>query len=94
MFKLYYSNFNLKFEDNFNDDRNFDEETNQKQSYSDLLSVNNERDLRVTLARTIDVCDFIYQKYKAAKESELLYEDHNNIKLTRKEENGKYIDII
>jgi hypothetical protein len=51
------------------------------------MNLNNEKDLRLTLGRIMDVCDFSYQKYKAAKESEMLYEDPVEMRLTRKEEN-------
>ena len=49
-----------------------------------------EKDLRITLSRLMDACDIIHQKYSSAKENENSY-DEADLRLTRKEENGKQI---
>lgn len=52
--------------------------------------MNNEKDLRIALTRIMDVCDYLYQKYTNSKENEQNF-DINEMRLTRKEENGKFI---
>jgi hypothetical protein len=49
-----------------------------------------EKDLRITLSRLMDIFDIIHQKYSHAKENENSY-DEADLRLTRKEENGKNI---
>ena len=71
----------------FSEERQISEEVTHAQSYSDLISIN-EKDLRIALTRIMDVCDFIYQKYNASKDNEHSYDEHD-MRLTRKEENGK-----
>lgn len=91
---------NRTFEDIFNDDKNFSEkESNNKQAYSELMSSleskfdkkdntnTGERDLRLMLAKIMDISDYLQQRYIANKENYPTI-DENEIKLTKKEENG------
>jgi hypothetical protein len=41
----------------------------------------------------MDICDFLYQKYTVSKENEHHF-DMNEMRLTRKEENGKKYNRI
>lgn len=78
----------------FNDERNFnDKEANYKQSYMEMSNLQNEKDLRITLTRIMDVCDFLHQKYITTKENDQTI-DETDFRLTRKEENGNSYNNI
>lgn len=73
------------YEEVFNDDKNFTEKENSsKQAYKDMTSIG-DSDLRLLLTKTIEVSEYIFQRYKFFKENFPTDESEN--KLNRKEEN-------
>jgi hypothetical protein len=50
------------------------------------MQSSSDKELRILLTKIMDVCDFLYQRYTAAKEGYVM--DENDNKLNRKEENG------
>ena len=71
------------FEDKNANEKDF----HHKQAYLDLINIPNEKDLRITLNRIMEVCDFLHQKYKSKEQ----HFNEDEMRLTRKEENGKNI---
>ncbi len=63
-----------------------------KQIYLELCNNNNEKDLRITLGKILDVSDFLHQKYIDSRDNDMSM-DETEFRLTRKEENG-IINII
>lgn len=73
------------FEEIFLDDKTFsDKEIGYKQAYRDVIS-QDDKEMRWLLNRILEVSEFVYSKYKTAKENDPI--DDAETKLNRKEEN-------
>ncbi len=83
----------MQFEHLFLDKNLNEHEFGFKQSYEDLFISDSQKDLKTTMTKIIDVCDFIYSRYAIAKENDHGFRDRELI-LSRKDENGKNIIFI